>query len=45
MIIFLEMATYLSEIDKPVWIRHVLVPQRSDYDEYLIRLDAFIKKH
>ena len=39
----LEMATYLSEIDKPVWIRHVLVPQRSDYDEYLIRLDAFIK--
>ncbi|HIY58665.1 MAG TPA: pyruvate formate lyase-activating protein [Candidatus Tetragenococcus pullicola] len=39
----LEMAKYLSEIGKPVWIRHVLVPQRSDYDEYLIRLDAFIK--
>lgn len=39
----LEMAKYLSEINKPVWIRHVLVPQRSDYDEYLIRLDAFIK--
>lgn len=39
----LEMAKYLSEINKPVWIRHVLVPERSDYDEYLIRLDEFIK--
>lgn len=39
----LEMAKYLSEIGKPVWIRHVLVPERSDYDEYLIRLDEFIK--
>ena len=24
-------------------IRHVLVPERSDKDEYLIRLDAFIQ--
>lgn len=39
----LEMAQYLSDIEKPVWIRHVLVPERSDYDEYLIRLDTFIK--
>ncbi|TVS91919.1 pyruvate formate lyase-activating protein, partial [Enterococcus durans] len=39
----LDMAQYLSEIGKSVWIRHVLVPERSDYDEYLIRLDAFIK--
>ncbi|MGX7059222.1 pyruvate formate-lyase-activating protein [Vagococcus humatus] len=39
----IEMARYLSEINKPVWIRHVLVPERSDYDEYLIRLDDFIK--
>lgn len=39
----LEMAKYLSDIGKPVWIRHVLVPERSDYDEYLIRLDVFIK--
>ena len=39
----LAMAQYLSEIGKPVWIRHVLVPERSDYDEYLIRLDTFIK--
>lgn len=39
----LEMARYLSSIGKPVWIRHVLVPFRSDYDEYLVRLDKFIK--
>ncbi len=37
------MAQYLSKINKPVWIRHVLVPERSDYDEYLIRLDNFIQ--
>ncbi|UUV99421.1 pyruvate formate-lyase-activating protein [Vagococcus luciliae] len=40
----LEMAKYLSDIGQPVWIRHVLVPQRTDYDEYLIRLDNFIKE-
>lgn len=39
----LEMAKYLSEINKPVWIRHVLVPFRSDFDEFLTRLDTFIK--
>lgn len=39
----LEMAEYLSEINQPVWIRHVLVPERSDYDEYLIRLDEYVK--
>lgn len=39
----LDMAEYLSEIGKPVWIRHVLVPERSDYDEYLERLNRFIK--
>ncbi len=38
-----EMAKYLSDIGQPVWIRHVLVPERTDYDEYLIRLDAFVK--
>ena len=26
----LEMAQYLSAVKKPVWIRHVLVPQRND---------------
>ena len=38
----LELAGYLSEIKKPVWIRHVLVPERSDKDEYLDRLHDFI---
>ncbi|WP_294353024.1 pyruvate formate-lyase-activating protein [uncultured Clostridium sp.] len=39
----LDMAKYLSEINKPVWIRHVLVPGGSDNDEQLIKLDEFIK--
>lgn len=39
----LDLARYLSDIEKPVWIRHVLVPERSDYDEYLIKLDEFIQ--
>ena len=39
----LDMAEYLSEIGKPVWIRHVLVPERSDKDEYLRRLHDFIE--
>ncbi|MEI3219225.1 MAG: pyruvate formate-lyase-activating protein [Lachnoclostridium sp.] len=38
----LELAGYLSEIKKPVWIRHVLVPERNDEDEYLDRLHDFI---
>ena len=37
------MARYLSDINKPVWIRHVLVPERSDFDEDLKELDQFIK--
>lgn len=40
----LDLASYLAEIKKPVWIRHVLVPERNDSDEYLTRLDAFVKK-
>lgn len=39
----LDLAHYLSDTGKSVWIRHVLVPERNDYDEYLIRLDAFIR--
>ena len=39
----LELAQHLSEIHKPVWIRHVLVPGGSDKDEYLDRLNAFIQ--
>lgn len=38
----LDCARYLSEIGKPIWIRHVLVPTITDNDEYLQRLRAFI---
>ncbi|MDD3339918.1 MAG: pyruvate formate-lyase-activating protein [Lachnospiraceae bacterium] len=39
----LDMANYLSETGKPVWIRHVLVPERSDKDAYLMQLHDFIQ--
>lgn len=39
----LDMCRYLSDIKKPVWIRHVLVPTISDNDEDLQALDAFIR--
>ena len=39
----LDMARYLSEINKPMWIRHVLVPGGSDNDEQLKKLNEFIK--
>lgn len=39
----LAMAKELSELGKPVWIRHVLVPERNDTDAYLHRLADFIK--
>lgn len=39
----LDMAKYLSEIKKPVWIRHVLVPGHSDFDEDLDALGEFIE--
>lgn len=39
----LELARYLDSIGKPVWIRHVLVPERSDFDEDLDALGAFVK--
>lgn len=38
----LDMARYLSEIGKPVWIRHVLVPTLSDFDEDLDGLRKFL---
>lgn len=38
----LDCARYLSDIHKPVWIRHVLVPGITDNDEYLHQLRAFI---
>ena len=36
------MARKLSDMGKPMWIRHVLVPGGSDKDEYLHRLADFI---
>lgn len=38
----LAFARYLSDMGKPVWIRHVLVPGITDNDEYLHRLKAFL---
>ena len=38
----LDCARYLSEIDKPVWIRHVLIPGITDKDEHLVRLRDFL---
>jgi pyruvate formate lyase activating enzyme len=34
---------YLSEIGKPIWIRHVLVPGITDNDEYLKKTRKFIE--
>lgn len=39
----LDFATYLSDKKIPVWIRHVLVPTISDFDEDLYRLAEFIQ--
>lgn len=38
----LDLARYLDEIGKPVWIRHVLVPGHSDQDEALHELGRFL---
>lgn len=38
----LAFAKYLSEINKPVWIRHVVVPNLNDSNEYLTKLGTFI---
>ena len=38
----LACAKYLSDIGKPVWIRHVLIPGITDNDEYLHELAAFL---
>ena len=40
----LDMAKYLSDTVKSMWIRHVLVPERSDRDDYLWKLHDFIEK-
>ena len=38
-----EMLRWLSDNDKPVWIRHVLIPGITDNDEYLIQTRDFIR--
>ena len=38
----LEFAKYLSDIQKPVWIRHVLVPTINTDEVYLKRLHQFV---
>ncbi|KXT78277.1 Pyruvate formate-lyase activating enzyme [Streptococcus sp. DD13] len=39
----LACARYLSDIGKPVWIRHVLVPGLTDRDDDLKNLGEFVK--
>ncbi len=39
----IEMFRYLDKINKPIWIRHVLVPGITDNDEYLIKTRDFIR--
>ncbi len=38
----LAFARFLSDNNKPMWIRHVLVPDITSKDEYLIKLKEFI---
>lgn len=38
----LAFAKYLSEINKPMWVRHVVVPGVNDRSEYLNRLGEFM---
>ena len=33
---------YLSEIEKPIWVRHVLVPEWTDRDDYLRKTREFL---
>ena len=39
----LDCAKFLSEIGKPVWIRHVLVPGVNTDESSLVRLGAFVR--
>jgi len=38
-----KMFAYLDQINKPIWIRHVLVPGITDKDEFLIQTRDFIR--
>ena len=40
----LAFAKYLSNIKKPMWVRHVVVPTINDKEEYLTKLGEFIGK-
>lgn len=40
----LDFAKYLSEINKPAWIRHVVVPDITYKEEYLNQLGEFLSK-
>ena len=33
---------YLAEIEKPIWVRHVLVPEWTDRDDYLMKTREFL---
>ena len=33
---------FLSEIEKPIWVRHVLVPEWTDRDDYLRKTREFL---
>ncbi|MUK90179.1 pyruvate formate lyase-activating protein [Ornithinibacillus sp. L9] len=39
----LDFANYLAEKEVPIWVRHVLVPGKSDFDEDLYNLSDFIQ--
>ena len=38
-----QMFEYLDKINKPIWIRHVLVPSITDNDDYLTKTRDFIR--
>lgn len=38
-----DMLAYMHEHNHHVWIRHVLIPQRTDYDNQLIQIGNYIK--
>ncbi|AEV94560.1 pyruvate formate-lyase-activating protein [Pediococcus claussenii] len=40
----LDMIQYMAAHHNDIWIRHVLVPQRTDYDNYLAELGDYIAK-
>lgn len=41
----LAFTEYLKEINKPVWVRYVLIPGLNDDEDHLKALAVFVKKH